>query len=48
MKDQLNKKEKNLNTNVEFGIEFGDVNGAKLMEHAYANKKKEKNSKAQK
>lgn len=50
MKDPLNKKtRKDTNTNVEFGIEFGDINGAKLIEYPFMNqdhtKRKEKKKK---
>ncbi|NMD71421.1 hypothetical protein HHO41_14035 [Bacillus sp. DNRA2] len=47
MKDQLNNpNDQNADANVEFGIEFGDINGAKLIEYPFMNqnqpKKKEK------
>lgn len=49
MKDQLNNQNDpnaKANANVEFGIEFGDINGAKLIEYPFMNqnqpKKKEK------
>jgi hypothetical protein len=44
MKDRSNKKE-DQNTNVEFGIEFGDINGAKLIEYPFMNKKPSKKKK---
>jgi|UPI000411379A hypothetical protein len=44
MKDS--NKEKAQNTNVEFSVEFGDVNGIKLYELPYMNQKnKNKNQK---
>lgn len=50
MKDRLSKqKHTNTNPSVEFGIEFGDINGAKLIEYPFMNqehaKKKEKTKK---
>lgn len=47
MKDRLNKESQETTANVEFGIEFGDINGAKLIEYPFmnqehANKKKKK------
>jgi hypothetical protein len=32
-------------TNVEFGIEFGDINGTKLMEYPFMNQKPSKKKK---
>ncbi|WP_187118788.1 hypothetical protein [Bacillus marasmi] len=50
MKDHLNNNNRNdTNANVEFGIEFGDINGAKLLEYPFMNqdhaKKKQKKKK---
>lgn len=44
MKDQSNKELKNINSNVEFGFEFGDMNAAKLIEYPFMNQDKKKNS----
>lgn len=37
MKDRLSKNSKDTSANVEFGIEFGDINGAKLVEYPFMN-----------
>lgn len=47
MKDQLNNTGQN-NTNVEFGIEFGDINGAKLIEYPFMNQNQIKRKKPKK
>ena len=48
MKNRSNKKEDSENTNVEFGIEFGDINGAKLIEYPFMNQKQTKIKKKKK
>jgi hypothetical protein len=47
MKDQSNKQNAE-NVNVEFGIEFGDINGAKLIEYPFMNQNQAKKKKKKK
>jgi len=40
MKKSFNQRNNNKNTNVEFGMEFGDLNASKLYEIPLMNKEK--------